>query len=368
MLGEDWTGSAEAAEAAGWPRGRRPRSSRPGGPWPRRTPGCRLPAEPHLALWQALTTLREHRGDGHNAALLKRGDRRRRRAHVLAAAAGRSTREWLQRARGWDDEAWDAAAEELTERRWLDEDGLTAEGLAIVAAVEADTDRLALGPWRALGDAGCDRLAELLAPVRRAVVAAGEWPAGNPIGAPTPVSPAAQVTRAALGRVASCAPGRRAPRGTAPSRPRCRRTGCRAAPGPAAPGRASGSRAPPAVDQRLGELPRLGMGEREVRAAAGGVARRGEDDAVRREPRLGQRGHQLGQRAALHGQPLDAGLGDQPRADVDGRHAQHRRRPDAEPLDARRPGSYTGPISNWSRWPNQPWIGERSCSCRSRRT
>jgi hypothetical protein len=134
-------------------------------------------------LWQSLTTLREHRGDGHNAALLMReidgvG------AHVLAAAAGRSTREWLQRARGWHDEAWDAAGEELTERRWLHEDGLTAEGLAIVAAVEADTDRLALAPWQALGDAGCDRLAELLTPLRRAVVAAGEWPSGNPIGVP----------------------------------------------------------------------------------------------------------------------------------------------------------------------------------------
>jgi hypothetical protein len=41
-----------------------------------------------------------------------------------------------------------------------------------------------LRPWRALGDVGCDRLAELLAPVRRAVVAAGDWPSGNPIGVP----------------------------------------------------------------------------------------------------------------------------------------------------------------------------------------
>ena len=92
-----------------------------------------LPAEPHLALWQSLTTLREHRGDGHNAALLMR-EIDGVAAHVLAAAAGRSTREWLQRARGWHDEAWDAASEELTGRRWLDDDGLTAEGLAIVAA------------------------------------------------------------------------------------------------------------------------------------------------------------------------------------------------------------------------------------------
>jgi hypothetical protein len=28
------------------------------------------PDQPHLALWQATTTLREHRGDGHNAILL----------------------------------------------------------------------------------------------------------------------------------------------------------------------------------------------------------------------------------------------------------------------------------------------------------
>ena len=68
----------------------------------------------------------------------------------------------------------------------MDEGELTAEGLAMVAAIEADTDRLALAPWQALGDAGCDRLAGLLAPVRRAVVAAGDWPAGNPIGVPDP--------------------------------------------------------------------------------------------------------------------------------------------------------------------------------------
>ena len=31
------------------------------------------PDQPHLALWQAATTLREHRGDGHVAALVARG-------------------------------------------------------------------------------------------------------------------------------------------------------------------------------------------------------------------------------------------------------------------------------------------------------
>ena len=74
----------------------------------------------------------------------------------------------------------------LADRGWLADGALTAPGLAVVTAVEADTDRLALGPWQALGAQGCDRLAELLRPVRRAVVAAGEWPAGNPIGVQEP--------------------------------------------------------------------------------------------------------------------------------------------------------------------------------------
>lgn len=185
VLGQDWPDSADVAEAAELAARAATAVDLPGRPLAAANRALPVPDQPHLALWQSLTTLREHRGDGHNAALLMReidgvG------AHVLAAAAGRSTREWLQRARGWHDEAWDAADAELTRRRWLDEDGLTAEGLAIVTAVEADTDRLALGSWRTLGDAGCDRLAELLTPVRRAVVAAGEWPSGNPIGVPEP--------------------------------------------------------------------------------------------------------------------------------------------------------------------------------------
>jgi hypothetical protein len=183
ILGEGWPESAEAAEAAELAARAAVMVEPAGRPLAAANHALPVPDEPHLALWQSLTTLREHRGDGHNAALLMR-EIDGVSAHVLAAAAGRSTRDWLQKARGWHDDAWDAATDELTKRRWLDEDGLTGEGLAIVAGVEADTDRLALGPWQALGDPECDRLAALLAPLRRAVVAAGEWPAGNPIGVP----------------------------------------------------------------------------------------------------------------------------------------------------------------------------------------
>jgi hypothetical protein len=183
VLGEEWPASPQAAEAAELAGAAAAAVDLPGRPLAAANTTVPVPQEPHLALWQALTTLREHRGDGHNAALLDR-EVSGVAAHVLAAAAGRSTREWLSRARGWDDEAWDAAVDDLTSRGWLDGGRLSAEGLARVAAIEADTDRLALAPWRALGDPRCDRLAELLTPVRRAVVAAGEWPTGNPIGAP----------------------------------------------------------------------------------------------------------------------------------------------------------------------------------------
>ncbi|MGY5884543.1 SCO6745 family protein [Modestobacter lacusdianchii] len=147
--------------------------------------GSSWPAEPHLVLWQALTTLREHRGDGHLAALLHR-QLLGLPALVLAAAAGTTEAAWLQRARGWSPEQWAACAERLTADGLLADGQLTAPGAALRAEVEADTDRLARGPWAALGTSGCERLAELLLPVRRAVVAAGEWPERNPIGVPDP--------------------------------------------------------------------------------------------------------------------------------------------------------------------------------------
>ena len=184
-LGEEWLRSAESAELAELLAVAAGAVDAPGRPLAAANAGLPVPAEPHLAAWQSLTTLREHRGDGHNAALLQRGISGVG-AHVLAAAAGRTAREWLMRARRWDDAAWNAAVEELAARGWLAGEELTAEGATIVAAVEADTDRLALGPWQALGDVRCDRLAELLAPVRRAVVGAGTWPDHNPIGAPDP--------------------------------------------------------------------------------------------------------------------------------------------------------------------------------------
>jgi hypothetical protein len=180
-----WADSADAAEAATLARRAAEAVDVPGRPLAAANTGLPWPGQSHLVLWQALTTLREHRGDGHLAALLQR-ELLGLPALVLTAAAGTTSAEWLQKARGWSPEEWDAAADALIERGWLTDGALTPEGLAVRTAVEDDTDRLARGPWTALGEVGCERLAELLTPVRRAVVAAGDWPAHNPIGVPDP--------------------------------------------------------------------------------------------------------------------------------------------------------------------------------------
>jgi hypothetical protein len=91
----------------------------------------------------------------------------------------------LQPNRGWTDEDWADATARLTERGWLDEDGLVTDvGRQARREIEHRTDELALGPWRALGDDGAERLADLAAPLVRKVVDRGAFPVPNPIGVP----------------------------------------------------------------------------------------------------------------------------------------------------------------------------------------
>jgi hypothetical protein len=150
------------------------------------------PGEPMARLWHAATLLREHRGDGHFAALVA-ADIGGCEALVLRTGsvsgvgeAGRLTREQLQPLRGWTDDEWDEAAARLTHRGWLDADGtLTAEGAATRQAVEDATDRAAARPWARLGTAATDELAGLLSPIARACAA--ELPFPNPVGVPEPV-------------------------------------------------------------------------------------------------------------------------------------------------------------------------------------
>lgn len=139
--------------------------------------------EPVARLWQAATVLREHRGDGHVAALVAAG------VDGLGALVWRAgvdgIRELLQPNRGWTDEEWDAAVAGLVDRGWLEPDGTaTAAGKAAHAEMEAITDRAAAGPWRALGPDRTARLAGLLLPLTRAAAEVVPYP--NPVGVSPP--------------------------------------------------------------------------------------------------------------------------------------------------------------------------------------
>jgi hypothetical protein len=144
------------------------------------------PEEPHLTLWHAATLLREHRGDGHVAALTASG-LDGCEAHVALVATGRVTRATLQDNRKWSNEEWAAAAARLRERGWLDAGGnFTEAGQARHQQVEDTTDALAAVPWDHLGPERTARLLEILTPMARTIAERGGVPVPNPVGVPAP--------------------------------------------------------------------------------------------------------------------------------------------------------------------------------------
>lgn len=141
--------------------------------------------DPLVRLWQSATVLREHRGDGHVAALVGAG---LDGCEALVLRAGCDLdRTVLQPARGWTDAEWDAAVTRVAEMGLVSRDGsATDAGRTLVRQVEDLTDALAAPPWRRLGEHATDRLTELLAPIASAAAAGLPYP--NPIGLPRPAS------------------------------------------------------------------------------------------------------------------------------------------------------------------------------------
>ena len=142
-----------------------------------------VPGDGLAGLWQAATVLREHRGDGHFAALAA-ADIDGCEAVVLRCCLD-LRREDMQPVRGWTDEAWDGALSRLAARGWVGADGtLTSAGLQAHAAVEDATDRAASRPWARLGPEATAEIAAALTPLARACAAALPYP--SPIGVPAP--------------------------------------------------------------------------------------------------------------------------------------------------------------------------------------
>lgn len=140
-----------------------------------------VPADPVEALWQAATSLREHRGDGHVALLAAEG-LSGVEANVLASAVGAVPAQGLQESRGWSPEEQDAAAGALARRGLMARGEATENGRALKARIEQRTDELAAIPYGVLDDPKA--LHASLVPVAQA--AAGEMPFPNPIGLPRP--------------------------------------------------------------------------------------------------------------------------------------------------------------------------------------
>lgn len=135
------------------------------------------PDEPHLAVWHGQTLAREFRGDGHLAVLLGRGIDAPQSLVLNGAFVGPGMTTFLKQSRAWSEEQWAEATTQLTERGIVDADGaLTDAGRELRAAIEDDTDTLALPMWARLGEDGCARLRAIVSPLVTAIVDAGGIP------------------------------------------------------------------------------------------------------------------------------------------------------------------------------------------------
>ncbi|MFE3032309.1 MarR family transcriptional regulator [Streptomyces canus] len=133
-----------------------------------------VPSDPVARLWHSATMLREHRGDGHIAALL--GARiGGTEAHVLSALEmGIHPPESFGRIHHLPEERLAAVMDGMRERGLADSDShFTDAGRATKHRIEALTDELAVPPYDALSPAERDELIAELEPITAILLAAG---------------------------------------------------------------------------------------------------------------------------------------------------------------------------------------------------
>jgi hypothetical protein len=132
-----------------------------------------LPTEPVARLWHGANLLREHRGDGHVAALLTAGVGGTE-AHVLHALSEGMRADEFGRVSHLPRAQLAAVVEGMRSRGLIGADGwLTAAGRQTKERVEALTDELAVPAYDSLGPGELDQLIDDLEPVATVLVAAG---------------------------------------------------------------------------------------------------------------------------------------------------------------------------------------------------
>ena len=133
-----------------------------------------VPEEPVARLWHAATLLREHRGDGHNAALLAHGIGGTE-AHVLLALSLGMRAEQFGRIHHLPTAQLAAVIDGLRGRGLVDDaGGFTAAGRETKERIEALTDELAAPAYNVLSVDELDELIAGLEPIAAAAQAADD--------------------------------------------------------------------------------------------------------------------------------------------------------------------------------------------------
>ncbi|GAA1560135.1 hypothetical protein GCM10009804_16180 [Kribbella hippodromi] len=127
-----------------------------------------IPEDPLARLWHAATLLREHRGDGHNIALVAHGIGGTE-SHVLMALALGMRAEEFGRIHHLPKAQLAAVVDGLRDRGLVDADGgFTDAGRETKARIEALTDELAAPPYNTLSAEELDQLITDLEPIAAA--------------------------------------------------------------------------------------------------------------------------------------------------------------------------------------------------------
>jgi hypothetical protein len=134
-----------------------------------------VPEEPVARMFHAASLLREHRGDGHIAALMAAGIGGLE-AHVLFALDLEMPAEKFGRIHHLPTAQLSALVDGMKARGLVaDDGGFTQVGRETKQRIEALTDDLAVAPYAILDAAELDELTATLEPLAAALVAAQDW-------------------------------------------------------------------------------------------------------------------------------------------------------------------------------------------------
>lgn len=137
------------------------------------------------ALWRHASVLRELRGDAHVSVLVTAG-LGGAASNALQVALGRAP-ERQRSVRGWTEDEWADAIDDLRRRGWVDADGApTDTGRAARERLEDATDRAVDASLDTEATAHAVSVEADLVAAARSVVAAGAITYPNPIGAQAP--------------------------------------------------------------------------------------------------------------------------------------------------------------------------------------